>query len=642
MANETAEIKESPQQGALLVSLSHVNLIYDETTRDGAHALADISLDVRAGERLCILGANGSGKSTLASVICGLLAPDGGDVRLLGLDVCRGGKPDLEAYRVARRGIGLVFQNPEDQMVTRVVADDVAFGPENLGVEPDEISQRVERELGRVGLQNYAQADPQRLSGGEQQRVAIAGALAMQPRILVLDEPGALLDVRGRSSIMDVMEALHTRGTTIVHITHFMQEALSADRVVVLQKGHIAIQGTPEEVFSHTQMLKTLGLDQPFVAQLSGRLAKDGLPVKWSCSQDKLTDQLLELRKKIPDEGLNGAVASSSPDHLTQHISQKSASSDKKTDISKPSPAVELRHVFFSYNNQSNPPTLVDINLQIAQGDDVALIGQNGSGKSTLLRLICALDTPDKGQVLVDSIDTTIHSRSRHTARELLSHLHSELGYVMQRPERQLFADTVGQDVAFGPTSQGLSRQEIGDRVDVALELCGLLEERFASPFELSGGQQRMAAIAGVLAMHPKILVLDEPSAGLDPSGQAQLHTLLTKLNSRGVTIIRVTHSMEHAAAAQHVVVLDHGHIVIEGKPNEVFKRESASKLAQCGLSLPWPLCYAEDLKEAGVLDRNTCTNPLTLDSLVKTLEEKLTPLRTETQQEGRSRWPLR
>ncbi|HQE69984.1 MAG TPA: ATP-binding cassette domain-containing protein, partial [Atopobiaceae bacterium] len=207
--------------GNTLVRLEHVSLIYGDL-----RALDDVTLTVARGEWVCVLGANGSGKSTLASVICGLLAPDAGSVELVGERVYADGTSDLAAYRRARRSLGLVFQNPDDQIVTSVVEDDIAFGPENLGVPSAQIAERVARELHRVALTGYAHADPSRLSGGQKQRVAIAGALAMEPEILVLDEPSSLLDVRGRASVLRIMERLHASGTTLVHVTHYMEEAL--------------------------------------------------------------------------------------------------------------------------------------------------------------------------------------------------------------------------------------------------------------------------------------------------------------------------------------------------------------------------------------------------------------------------------
>ena len=288
------------------IRLSHVSLVYE----GGVVALDDVSLEVARGERICVLGANGSGKSTLASVICGLLAPDAGAVELVGERVCSDGRPDLEAYRRARRNLGLVFQNPDDQIVTSVVEDDVAFGPENLGLPREEIAARVARELHRVALDDYAAADPSRLSGGQKQRVAIAGALAMEPDVLVLDEPGSLLDVRGRSAILRVMGRLAKAGTTLVHVTHFMEEAVEADRVIVLDRGRIVLEGTPDEVFAHGAELLELGLEVPFAARLSQRL---GLP--WTCSEKDVVK-----RRRAP-----GRARSVHGDHRADGVGQVDA-----------------------------------------------------------------------------------------------------------------------------------------------------------------------------------------------------------------------------------------------------------------------------------------------------------------------------
>ena len=271
------------------ICLDHVSLSYDGKT----DALADVSLSIAPGERVCLLGANGSGKSTLAGIVSGLLAPDAGTVELAGRRVCTEGVPDPDAYRLARRSLGLVFQNPDDQIVTTVVSDDVAFGPENLGLAPDEIGRRVTRELDRVALSAYADADPTHLSGGQKQRVAIAGALAMEPQVLVLDEPGALLDVRGRRSIMHVISRLHDAGTTVLHVTHFMDEALDAERVIVLDHGRIIADDSPTAVFADGERLSALGLELPFAARLSAALCSRGLEVGWTCERQALVSELV-------------------------------------------------------------------------------------------------------------------------------------------------------------------------------------------------------------------------------------------------------------------------------------------------------------------------------------------------------------
>lgn len=557
------------------VRLAHVTLRYGDSV-----ALDDVTLEVCRGERVCVLGANGSGKSTLASVICGLLAPDEGDVELAGHAVCTGGVPDLAAYRDARRQLGLVFQNPDDQIVTSVVADDVAFGPENLGVPRAQISVRVARELRRVAMEKYAHADPSRLSGGQRQRVCIAGALAMEPAVLVLDEPSSLLDVRGRAAIMRVMGRLAAAGATLVHVTHFMDEALAADRVVVMQRGHVALEGTPDEVFAakNAQVIEALGLEMPFEARLAVALRQAG--------------------------AAGGAIAA------------PGAPSDEKpaacAHTAEPL-AILARDLGFSYGPDAQ--ALDGVSLEVPVRATTAIVGQTGSGKSTLLRLLCGLEAADAGSLTVCGINAATKRGRRQVRRAV--------GYVMQHPERQLFAQTVAEDVAFGPRNQGLSAAEVEGRVAHALDLVGLADRRDASPFELSGGQQRLAAIAGVLAMEPELLVLDEPTAGLDPRGRARLRALMADLAAHGVTLLQVTHSMEDAARADHVVVLDQSHVLAAGTPAEVFCPANEPQLTAVGLGLPRPLAYACE----HALD----ARPLTLEALVAAL-------RAQDAEEARSR----
>ena len=575
------------------IRLSHVTLVYDGEVR----ALDDVSLEVAQGERVCVLGANGSGKSTLASVICGLLAPDEGAVELAGERVCADGTPDLAAYRRARRSLGLVFQNPDDQIVTSIVEDDVAFGPENLGLPRAEIATRVARELHRVAMEDFAKADPSRLSGGQRQRVCIASALAMEPSVLVLDEPASLLDVRGRAAILRVMGRLAAAGTTLVHVTHFMEEALEADRVIVMDHGRIVLEGAPKEVFSHGQTLMDLGLEVPFAARLSQRL---GLP--WTCDEAVLLD---ELAAAGPHNGVARQIGARAASHAP--------ASNRLERQTHARPLLKVEHVSFAYGRRGN--ALSDISFEVFEGSSTAIIGQTGSGKSTLLRLLCGLETPDEGRVLIAQNDTSTR-RGRKAAKRIV-------GFVMQHPERQLFAETVEKDVAFGPHNLGLSVDEVNRRVTEALELVGLAEKRAASPFKLSGGQRRLCALAGILAMEPAVLVLDEPTAGLDPRGRSMLREVLGRLRERGVTLIQVTHSMEDAARSERIIALDESRLLAAGKPREVFSRENEDRLAACGLGIPRSLRVSRGLERRGW---PALGDPLTTDELVASISGARSP----------------
>lgn len=569
------------------VRLSHVTLVYGHDVP----ALDDVSLEIAPGERICVVGANGSGKSTLASVIAGLLAPDKGSVELVGEHVCNNGQVDRRAYKHARRKLGLVFQNPADQIVTNVVEDDVAFGPKNLGLGRDEIERRVQRELDRVAMTAYAKADPSRLSGGQQQRVCIASALAMEPEVLILDEPASLLDVRGREAILRVMKRLVAAGTTLVHVTHFMDEALEADRVLVLDRGHVAYLGTPDEVFSKAgSHLFELGLETPYATQLSVAL---GLP--WTSNEDELADQ----------------IAAQTPAAVATAPATPTATAAPATSPVGAAATVVARADHASYSYTPKAHTLNDITLEVNSGTSLAIVGQTGSGKSTLLRLLCGLNAPDSGSIQICGNDTSTR-RGRRAARHAV-------GYVMQQPERQLFAATVEKDVSFGPSNQGLSDAEVERRVTEALELVGLADRRQDSPFELSGGQQRLCAIAGVLAMEPRLLLLDEPTAGLDPEGRKLIKQVMAELHSQGATLVQVTHSMDDAAHADRVLMLDGGSVIAEGTPEEVFSAQNEELLAKSGLGMPHSVTFARRLQTRGV----NVGRPLTAEALEAALGQQ-------------------
>ncbi len=576
MSSKSIEAEKSASAGEkpVLARLSRVRLNYGT-----AAALDGIDLAIHQGERVCILGANGSGKSTLSQVLCGLLGPDEGSVELVGRCVCDDGALDLDAYRLARRELGLVFQNPDDQIVTSVVADDVAFGPENLGLPREEIAARVDRELRRVALQDFAEKDPARLSGGQRQRVCIAGALALEPRLLVLDEPSASLDVRGREAILRVMGRLQAAGATLVHVTHFMDEALLASRVVVMSHGKIALDGTPNEVFceKNAQVIEELGLELPFEMRLAQAVA------------------VVKGGEKDATSGMASPAQAQAPAQIQAPLPADAA------------PACVFEHVSFSYT--PTEPALDDVSLCVAEGSTCALVGQTGSGKSTALRLLCGLEEPDAGRVLIGG--KTAHNKKE---RRLLRR---QVGYVMQHPERQLFAPTVAEDVAFGPRNLGLRPAEVQERVDRALDFVGLAAKRDASPFELSGGQRRLAAIAGVLVMEPRILVLDEPLACLDPKGRRLVHQVLNDLRTRGITVICVTHSMEDAARADQVVVLDNRRVLFDDAPARVFTRANAPQLKAAGLGVPAPLAHAWAHEEK---TGQPLGDPLTLEALAQAL----------------------
>ena len=601
-SESTAQTQDLPVAATLLdVTFVHAK---------GVVALDHVSLSIPAGKRTCIVGANGSGKSTVASILSGLSAPDEGTVTFLGTTVVNDGQVDFEAYQAIRPQLGLVFQNPEDQIICSMVADDIAFGLENLQMPSDQITPLVEQQITLGTLTEFASENPQMLSGGQQQRVAISGALVMKPQILILDEPSAALDVVHRNNVMGLVEKLRAAGKTIVHVTHFMDEVVSADHVIALDDGRVAFEGTPEALFEQHELVGCLHLEEPFAYQVAHALNNRGVVVCKSPSAERVLSELTGLLA-TGSRGEKGGVAESC-DAMAASCGGVAGSCGAAAirdatairNVSEPA-AVSVRDVTFSYQK----PVLKNISVDVQKGSHVAVIGSTGSGKSTLARLICALDTPDAGSLCVTGLDT----RQKQNRRKL----HGIVGYAMQQPERQLFAQTVAEDVAFGPTNLGLSACDVTSAVNAALELVGLSHKADASPFELSGGQQRLCALAGVIAMHPKVLVLDEPTSGLDPYYCSELRKIINAILEDGCTVIELTHSMEDAAEADQIIVLHEGDLVFSGSPQQTFTHFSEAEFQELGLGIPHALAWAQRLSHTTGINLG---EPLTLSELVDAL----------------------
>ena len=587
-----------------MIECRGVSFSYDGAAR----ALDGVDLNIEDGEFFCILGGNGSGKSTFAKHLNALLQPDAGTVRVNGMDAS-----DPELVYDIRSTAGMVFQNPDDQLVATLVEDDVAFGPENLGVESAQIAQRVRDVLKAVGLVGFERHETHALSGGQKQRVALAGVLAMKPRVLILDEASSMLDPRGRKGLMKACRALHDRGMTIVMITHFMEEAAEADRVAVFRAGRVAMLGTPDEILTRADELEQLNLDMPASCCLGSALRAKGVPV---CAQVREADMVTEISRVYAEQ--DGADAVARPLPLRSDAAGDSAAIDEP-DASDP--VIELSHVSYSYslsarerrrwhkrsavegasnkqalwgNDPSSPWALRDVSLTVRRGEFLGLAGHTGSGKSTLVQHLNGLIRPQEGAVQALGLDL---SNKKDAAA-----VKAKVGVVFQYPERQLFAETVVQDVAFGPHNLGLSQDEVARRVESSLARVGLDLATVGdkSPFELSGGQQRRVAFAGVLAMEPEVLVLDEPMAGLDPAARRDFLRLIDRFHREGLTVVMVSHSMDDLAnCCDRIVVMNEGAVFAEGTPAQVFAH--ADKLRSIGLGVPAAQRMALALAEAGV-----------------------------------------
>ncbi len=577
---------------------------------DGAvSALDGVDLNIEDGEFFCILGGNGSGKSTFAKHLNALLQPDAGTVRINGMDAS-----DPELVYDIRSTAGMVFQNPDDQLVATLVEDDVAFGPENLGVPSAQIAQRVREALKGVGLVGFERHETHALSGGQKQRVALAGVLAMEPRVLILDEASSMLDPRGRQGLMKACRALHDRGMTIVMITHFMEEAAEADRVAVFRAGRVAMLGTPEEILTRADELAQLNLDMPVSCCLGRSLRAKGVPV---CAQVREADMVSDIAQAYTER--SGLDIAEQPSASDSHVLDNGSSAADGIGASEP--VIEISHLSHSYslsaherrrwhkrsttedasskqalwgNDPNSPWALRDVTLTVRRGEFLGLAGHTGSGKSTLVQHLNGLIRPQEGSVCALGLDL---SNKKDAAA-----VKAKVGMVFQYPERQLFAETVAQDVAFGPRNLGLPQDEVARRVASSLARVGLDFAAIGdkSPFELSGGLQRRVAFAGVLAMEPEVLVLDEPMAGLDPAARRDFLELIGRLHDEGLTVVMVSHSMDDLAnCCDRIVVMNEGAVFAEGTPSQVFAH--ANELKSIGLGVPAAQRMALALAQAGV-----------------------------------------
>ena len=543
---------------------------------EGAAALAvdHVSLSVARGEFVAVLGRNGSGKSTFAKLLNALQLPTSGTLVVNGITP----ESDDDCYEV-RKSCGMVFQNPDNQIVTTIVEEDCAFGLENLGTPPAEIRARVDEALYSVGMSEYAQASPSMLSGGQKQRVAVAGVLAMRPKIIVFDESTAMLDPIGRRDVFALARRLNIEeGITVVWITHFMEEAALADRLLVMDKGRVALEGTPREVFAQTERVLSLGLDVPEMMKLAHMLRERGLSLPEGLMT--VNEMAVELCRRR-----TGAVAARPAPRAEGQA--PAAEGRRVIDVRC------LTHVYMP-GTPFESKALDNVSLHVPEGEFIGIIGHTGSGKSTLISHLNGLERSESGVVFVNDIDLGAKDT------DLIAIRHA-VGLVFQYPEYQLFEETVAKDVAFGPSNLGLDADEIDRRVRKALAQVGLDYEEVAekSPFELSGGQKRRVAIAGVLAMQPGILILDEPAAGLDPAGRRDMLDLIRGIHDSGVTVVMVSHSMDDVGrCCDRLFVLSRGRIAYTGTPGEVFLHDQ--RLHDIGLDVPECAKLARRLREAG------------------------------------------
>ena len=540
------------------IVIKDVKFSYDIAEEDSEKAprlaLDGISVTIEKGSYTAILGSNGSGKSTLAKIIDILEVPDSGKVVIFGKDAS-----DDNLFWDIRAHCCCVFQNPDNQIVGTIVEEDVAFGPENLGVPNPELRERVDQALKDVGLYEYRHRETTALSGGQKQKLAIAGALAMQPDILILDEATAMLDPSSRDDFLTLVEKMRVeKGLTLITITHDMTEALRCDKLVIVNKGKAVMEGRPEEIFL-SDNLWDYGLKRPVKFNFAFEIAK-------------LTGSTLTKEDLRSDESLIAALTAmlKKPGIKIPEISEDTKTQDEKDII------MSVKGLSYTYDG-NDAKAIEDINLDIRRGEVLGIVGESGCGKTTLISHMNAIFRPSVGDVIIHTKDGDLSCRNKKDTMKI----RQNVGLVFQYPEYQLFEETVFKDICYGLKKMGIEKAKMHKMAYDAALMVGLSNDEVnSSPFELSGGQKRRAAMAGVLAMQPGILVLDEPASGLDPRGRQEMFAIIKKLRDSGTTIILVSHNMDEAAVnCDRICLIDHGKIKAVGTPEELFMKERAEEL---------------------------------------------------------------
>lgn len=566
-----------------IIKFDNVTYYYPGTDKP---ALEGVNFSIGKGETVLITGPSGAGKSTLCYMLNGIIPNSfGGDLQ---------GKVIVNGMNISESTIGelaftsgLLFQDPSGQLICSTVEDEIAFGPENKGLSVEEINNTVDKYINYVNMDKFRERPPQALSGGQQQLVAFASILAMEPEIYILDEPTSNLDPLGSEMIFQLMKRIAKElNKTVILVEHKIEKIINlVDRIIVLDKGKVIYDGFPKDVMSNYERLIDIGVIPPQITQLTSMLKdKKGLNVEVKTS---LEEGVEEIKKVLPDD---------IPKLDQEKINSKYKSFRTFNDV-----AIEIKDLHFGYTPEIE--VLHGVNLKIYDGEFLSIIGQNGSGKTTLVKHLNGLLRPTSGEIFI---------YGENIKDKTIAYLSTKVGYCFQNPDHQIFSSKTWDEIAYGPKNLGYEDSKVEELVRYVSKILGIENLLDENPYNLSKGQRQQIAVASILAMQPNIIIVDEPTTGQDPKQSKSMMELMKKLNrDYNKTIIVITHDMNIAAEySDRLVVMHSGHVLIEGNPREVFAHEEllrksnleppqiAKAMIRLGLTNPLPI----NLDEAELL----------------------------------------